>query len=160
MPQNDWKPLFLLCKQFDVHLLVGFFFLPSCQSVRSWRVDPIPTPRADTLLHKPSMLCCLSTRAGCMDYWCQHRAGMAAPVTHTARSTCFKPLRRIFQIRFFLLQIFGGDSPLFMHTTTAPSSPPSSSFASPSFDFMRRASQLTHMYFWLCSACWSHPRMD
>lgn len=53
-------------------------------SVRSCRVEPNPTLRTDNLLHKPSVLCCLSTRAECMDYWWQHRASKA---WHMARTT-------------------------------------------------------------------------
>lgn len=92
---------------------------PSCHSVRSWSVDPNPTLRPDTLLHKPSVCCCLSTRAACMDYWWQHIAseGMAhgkdTPVTHAASNHPVEYFRaHSFCCKYL---VFSGDS-LFLCT--------------------------------------------
>lgn len=139
-------------------------FLPSCQSVKSWRVDPNPTLRPDTLLHKPSVLCCLSTWAGCMDYWCLHRANKAHTWQgHTSHTCCIIHLLPATDVLLSIAKVWWG-FPLFMPQLsplpTIHSYHPSSSSSSLSFDFTQRASQLTHMYFWLCSACWSHPCMD
>lgn len=60
------------------------FFCFSCLLVsQSGPAGSIPTLRAGTLLHNPSVLCCLLTRAGCMDYWREHRLmARTLPVTH------------------------------------------------------------------------------
>ncbi len=102
-------------------------FLPSCQSVRSWRVGPNPTLRPDTLLHKPSVLCCPSTRAGCMDYWCLHRANKARTWQgHTSHTCCMIHLLPAADIFLSIAKIRWG-FPLFMPQLSTFISPSSSS---------------------------------
>lgn len=138
MLQNGCKTPAWVCK---------FLWFSPLQSVRSWRVEPNLTLRTDNLLHKPSVLCCLSTRAECMDYWCQQRASKTWHMARTHQSHMLHDppssfIRRVEYFRFCcrLLQRFSGNFLFLAHKP-----PPQS------FDFTQHASQLTCVYFWVCS---------
>lgn len=164
----DWQSVVLYSRD-----SVEYFCLLLLQSSGlDWSI-----PQAQTwLLYKPLVLCCLLTRSGCMDYWCQHRGREATHgkdtqhiipptiqnISHVFYSAAAvqKAEWSVFFFFFFVgdslstyptLQFLCSSSQLHIHYTPTASSP---------FDFAKLASQMTRMYVWICSVCWSHSATD
>lgn len=136
-PPPPKRRIFVDAQQRSCRMAANFFVSPAwvhkflwfspLQSGRSWRVEPSLTLRTDNLLHKPSVLCCLSTRAECMDYWCQQRASKAWHMARTHQSHMLhdppsSSVRRVEYCRFRrrLLQRFSGDSLFLAHHPPTP----------------------------------------